>query len=261
VSKNYVKMPVVVFLLTIFMLLGIASPATGYLGHTVDYSMDGRVELQKQAGHEYETGARMRQVVTGQGEVSKQAVIEMEEGYLQVEDNQDWVTADDALRDLTITTNVRLFTPAKYVYGVEDAVVWWEDVYEALSPVYYEGNGDPDFSARRRSHRWDALTSQTWAVQVSANPGETGQLRSDFEAVYGPGAAEAGADTFLGDYFEIEQLAATSDGTLRRYIDISSSRRHAYLFEDMRVDGTATVNEAFSLINITGAGLNWYDLF
>lgn len=260
-SENDVKMPVVVFLLTIFMLLGIASSADGYIGHSIDYNMDGRVEMQKQAGHEYETGARMRQVIEGQGEMRKQASIEMEEGYLEVEDNQDWVTAEDALRDLTVTTSIRLFTPAKYVYGTEEAVVWWEDVYEALSPVYYEGDGDPDFSARQRSHRWDALTSQIWAVQVSASPGESGLLRSDFEAVYGPGAAAAGADTFLGDYFEIEQLASTSEGTLRRYIDISSSRRHAYLFEDMRVDGTAAVDEAFSLINITGAGLNWYDLF
>lgn len=260
-SKNDVKMPVVVFLLTIFMLLGVAPSASGYLGHSIDYNMDGTVEMQKQAGHEYETGARMRQVISGQGEISKQAIMEMEEGYLQVEDNQDWVTAEGNLRNLTVTTSIRLFTPAKYVYGTEEAVVWWEDVYEALSPVYYEGDGDPDFRASRRLHRWDALTSQTWAVQVSANPGGSGQLSSEFEAVYGPGAVEAGADTFLGDYFEIKQSAGVSDGTLRRYIDISSSRRHAYLFEDMRVDGTAKVNEAFSLVNITGAGLNWYDLF
>ncbi len=259
-SKKYVKIPVVV-LLTLILVFGFAFTAAGYMSHDADYNMDGRIEMQKQAGHEYETGARMRQEISGQGDMSKQSTISMEEGYLQVEDDQDWLTAEDALRNLTVTTSIRLFTPAKYVYGTEEAVVWWEDVYEALSPVYYEGDGDPDFSARRRSHRWDALTSQTWAVQVSANPGEAGQLSSDFEAAYGPGAAEAGADTFVGDYFEIDQVAVTSDGTLRRYIDISSARRHAYLFEDIRVDGASTVSEIFSLINITGTGLNWYDLF
>jgi len=254
-------MTVVIFLLTAFLLMGIASSANGNLGHSVDYNMDGRVELQKQAGHEYETGARMRQVISGQGEVEKQSNIVMEEGYLQVEDNQDWFTADDNLRNLTVTTSIKLFTPAKYVYGSEEAVVWWEDVYEAFSPVYYEGDGDPDFSAKRSSSQWDALTSQIWAVQSSANPGESGQLKTDFVASYGPEAADAGADTFVGDYFEIDQVAGTSDGTLRRYIDISSARRHAYLFEDMRINGAAKVSEVFSLINITGTGLNWYDLF
>jgi hypothetical protein len=45
---------------------------------------------------------------------------------------------------------------------------------------------------------------------------------------------EVGSD-FVGNYFSIGQMARTSQGVVRRFIDISSPWSHAYLMEDMTV--------------------------
>ncbi len=226
----------------------LATGNEGSMVHSADYEMEGRIELKKQAGHEYETGARMRQVIGGEGSMAKGSDIYMESGYLQVADSQDWVTDDQTLRKLGVTTSIKLFTPPKYVYGDEQSTVWWKEVYEA-------------FSERQAADHWDALTDQVWAVNVEADPGQAGQLTAGFEAAFDFGVVGGRTSRNIGDYFNIEQQAAVTGGTLRRYIDISSPRRHAYLHEDMRVTGSSSVSEAFSLENIRGRGLSWYELF
>ena len=126
------------------------------------------------------------------------------------------------------------------------------------------------------------LTSQIWAVQVSADPGFSGNLHQDFEAAYG---FWAGADDYLGNgdnawsfdngdvvrgpdyvgnYFNIDQFARTSMGTVQRFIDISSPWSGAYLYEDMSIVGTSEIEEAFSMENIApGADIigDWWDIF
>jgi len=194
-----------------------------YIGHSVQYSVDGNINLEKQAGHELSTGARMRQVITGEGSMSKESAILMHQGNIRVMDEQDWQTAEDALRNLKVTTSIKLTTPS---ITENDA----------------------------------ALTHQIWAVSVAASPGHSGQLYQDFEASFEPGLFEElfGRDN---DYFIIEQQAGMSEGTLRRYIDISSPVSGGLLYEDMRVDGMAYVNEVFSLINTRGVDTFWHELF
>ncbi len=78
--------------------------------------------------------------------------------------------------------------------------------------------------------------------------------------VFGP---SVGKD-FVGDYFHMDQMARTSKGTLKRYIDISSPWSHAYLMEDMSVVGKSKIEEAFKLHNLpAGKDLpkDWWRLF
>lgn len=74
---------------------------------------------------------------------------------------------------------------------------------------------------------------------------------------------ERGPD-FVGSYFTIDQYAYTDQGTMKRYIDISSSWNHGYLSEDMTVTGQSSVEETFSMLNLE-AGVdmpaNWWVLF
>ncbi len=258
VKKMLTSMVLILFLLTAFVSAVFADSS---MSHTIQYDMEGRIELRKQSGHEYGTGARMRQEITGEGSMEKESDIFMEEGYIRVDDQQDWVTAEDAMRNLTVTNSTRLFTPPAFVYDGTDARVWWEEVHRAFRPVFFTGDEAPDFSAREEARLWRALTRQIWAVSVEANPGHFGELNAGFEAVYRPGT-ENMAFFNAEDYFEIEQHAATGDGTLRRFIDISSPVSQAFLHEDMRVDGTASVTEAFSLINTTRLTSRfWHELF
>ncbi len=143
----------------------------------------------------------------------------------------------------------------------------------------------------------DGLTDQIWAVQVSADPGYSGELNQSFEAAYGPygGYIEdpdadipgnvdgysgddfwffqldddgvrdvVVGDDYVGNYFNIDQFARTSQGTTRRYISVSSPWSHAYLYEDMEVVGMSEIEESFVMDNLepgAEAVPDWWDLF
>ena len=145
----------------------------------------------------------------------------------------------------------------------------------------------------------EALTDQIWAVQVEAKPGESGVLTQNFEAAYGPyegwlgdgptaafGGDEdedevhadafgfrvdedgywvvATGDDYVGNYFNIDQTASTTDGITRRYISISSPWSHAYLYEDMEVVGMSEIVESFVMDNVLpgeAAVPDWWELF
>lgn len=138
--------------------------------------------------------------------------------------------------------------------------------------------------------KYEAVSDQIWAVQVEAEPGESGSLSQNFEAAHGPydERVEAGTtdevrkdaygiktgqdgylevvkgEEYVGDYFNIEQSASTTGGTLKRYIDISSQWSHGYLYEDMVVEGKAEIVETFSMDNLQpgqAALPEWHDLF
>ena len=147
----------------------------------------------------------------------------------------------------------------------------------------------------------DAVSEQIWAARVEANPGFSGNLHQDYEAAYGAAWLNARdelvfdyeddfedgifgkADSwrweidedgllgvglgkkFVGDYFRMTQMARTSDGDVKRYIDISSPWSGAYLYEDFEVAGFAEIVDSFTMINLP-AGEDmpskwWKDLF
>jgi hypothetical protein len=145
---------------------------------------------------------------------------------------------------------------------------------------------------------WDAVSEQYWAVQVQADPGFSGNLHQNGEAAYGAfwgngsiAAFDAGwtaypfnhdhrfrweenkaatyvvpsvGAKYVGDYFNMEQMARTSQGTLKRHIDISSPWSHGYLYEDMSVVGKSQITEAVKMVNLpAGADVpkDWWKLF
>ncbi len=144
----------------------------------------------------------------------------------------------------------------------------------------------------------DAVSDQIWAVQVQADPGYSINVHQDGVAAHGgySGAvlgsysdwlndtgwttkglakdsdtwkyftgdgAKVGPD-YVGNFFNMDQHARTSMGTLKRYIDISSPFSHGYLHEDMSVVGKSDVKEVFGMVNLlAGADVpgDWWDLF
>jgi hypothetical protein len=79
----------------------------------------------------------------------------------------------------------------------------------------------------------------------------------------GLGFASVGAN-YVGDYFTMEQHARTSQGTLRRYVDISSPWSHGYLHLDMSVVGKSDIKDAFAMNNLPAGKdvpKDWWRLF
>ncbi len=239
----------------------------GYMGHSVSYMMEGRIDFKKQAGHFCNTGAEMKQTISGDGSVDKSSNIVMQEGYLQVADQNDWITAEDAVKNLIVTTSILLCTPPKYVYEDEDGneiPVKYRTVRNAHAPLIFDRDGLPNTTNREMINNWEALTDQVWAVQVESNPGNYGQLRTDFDAAFGIGAPVGSNLRRIGDFFRISQTSSTDDGILKRYIDISNPRSHGYLHEDMQVTGESHVRESFRS-STSGRAFDtpssWSDLF
>ena len=298
------KKNIVAVALAVVFVMALAAPAFA-MTHTATYEMDGVIDFEKQAGHLCNTGAEMKQTISGEGQMSKVMDVAISPGVLTVDDANDWVAGETSL---TVTSVWELCAPPKYTYegdkihpstmynpelgnqpdqwflgeytGLTDAE---RDTLEGTNPIYAQD--------------WDAVSPQIWAAQVEADPGYSGNLHQSGEAAYGPfwgddgvqdyedgwddgevnrsntwrwqedsdGLLEAavGVD-YVGNYFVMDQHARTSQGTVQRYIDISSPWTGAYLMEDMSVVGASEIDEAFSMENLpTGEDTvtDWWVLF
>ncbi len=340
------------FALAVVFVLSMAVPAfASDMTLNTTYKMDGTIDLEKQVGHLCNTGAQMNQTISGEGEMEKTMNTTQIAGRVTVDDSQDFVTAEDAVENLSVTSSIRLCAPAKHELSAEErtyldefhqdhipADAWqttwadtmvpdalrgywnlgwdsWEGVdlrdqlmdaaptatwraaiaatpdgqLEDLIATHY--NAAPWLEQFLVYTTWDytALTTQTWAAYVEAEPGEMGTLTQDFEAAYGwydeqpvtetfggrpdqwgfvgdpdYGWAIATGDDYVGNYFNIDQLAYVSDGEVRRFIDISSPFSHAFVHEDMSVVGMAEIEDVFAMDNIEPgeeAVPDWWDLF
>ena len=63
----------------------------------------------------------------------------------------------------------------------------------------------------------------------------------------------------------INQSASTSGGTIKRHIDVSSPFSGAYIYEDMKVEGRASITESFTMDNMSpgsnaGSGIDDWDI-
>jgi len=334
-------------------VLAFATPVFAQsMDHNATYEMDGTIDLEKQVGHLCNTGAEMKQVIEGEGEMTKVMDTAQVAGVLTVSDDQDWVTAEDAVDNLTVTSVIELCAPPKteydvteFAYGeegwgsavVEDGVLapatgyhglGWDDAYTGghahgswgsvnamladaldISEAQLVANFSDeeieqlreDYAAAFGYEAWelDELTDQIWAAQVEADAGYSGGLQQDFEAAYGAyegWKADGPAygfmddeedhtihqdafgfrvddddyvvvvegDDYVGNYFNIDQFARTSQGETKRYIDVSSPWSGAYLHEDMSVTGMAEIEEDFAMDNLEPgeeAVPDWWDLF
>ena len=339
-------------LMVVMLIVATASPIFAQdMTWSTDYNMNGNINLQKQLGHFCNTGAELKQTIDGEGAITKIMDSRQIAGKITVSDQNDWVTAENAVKNLTVTSVIHLCAPAKYVLAeisVEsilealDANGVDEEIADAIQavldkhagatipvPVLYEllqGYGGAVAGAVLAYLGLDLddfiepLTDQIWAVQVQAQPGWSGNLHQDFEAANGPwayahsnilgnkddswwfvdgdeediwgnlieGLFDGGPDfgdiddvitgllvdklvfdvksgeDFVGNYFNIEQMARTSQGTVKRYVSISSPWSHGYAFEDMSVTGFAEISDAFSMNNIVPGDQaipTWWVLF
>lgn len=270
---------------------------TERFSHTIQFTVGGRITIDRQLGHACTTGAVKRQSVRGYGEMVKSESVRIAPHIMTVDEVTDWTTADDALRNLAVTTTINLcaraMSTADQVYDGGDYIIQEGDVLHTYNPMVVN-----------RTIPVSRATDQFWATTVNVNPGEEGSYHSDFIAAYGPGPYEAifgevdergqitfytddymweydpdvafnernsrtrgydRGDYYVGNYFEIDQFAYTSGGALSRYISMSSPFSGALIEEELDVIGMASVRESFEMDNLEGGPkaitLAWYDLF
>jgi len=293
-----VKKTILAVALVVFFVMALAVPAFAQsMTHTKTAEIDGTIDWELQAGHLCNTGAEQKQTIMGSGQLSKTMTTAQVKGKLTVSDVNDFVAG---ATNLAVISVIELCAPPKFTY--EDAVVSPTAIYDPTlgnQPKTFFGlglgfGGTSNTEDMRMYDEWEPVSKQIWAAHVNADPGFSGNLHQDFEAAYGPfwgalgvqdaedgwtgntdrwrwqttnGIATLGVGrgaNYVGNYFNIEQHARTSQGAVQRFIDISSPWSGAYVYEDMTVVGKSEINEAFSMVNL-GPGADvpglWWDLF
>jgi hypothetical protein len=118
------KRTFVTIALALAFVLSLAAPAFAQsMDYSADYNFNGTIDQEMQVGHLCNTGAEMKQTITGTGTMTKSFDAAMVQGRLTVSDANDWVTAPDAVRNLTVTSVIELCAPPKMTYGDDAAVV------------------------------------------------------------------------------------------------------------------------------------------
>jgi len=275
------------FLLFIFTIPFLAEASTRF-SHTADYRIGGLIEIDKQIGYPCSTGASKRQTIRGYGEMTKSETLDIAQHIMAVEDEMDWITAEDAVRNLAVISTIDLcarpLSVAAEDYQDDQYDIKEGDVVSPYHPLVVDG------LLRIRSK-----TSQTWGNAITPNPGHVGGYDVDFIVAYGPGPREVGGitgefgeiiffdeeymwwfddtkedgidtgDRYVGNYFDIDQYLYTSEGETRRFISISSPFSKALLIEEMLVIGMTEVTESFELDNLEpgpdAITLAWHELF
>ena len=295
---------VAVALAVVFVLALAAPVMAQAIFHTATYEMEGVIDFKKQAGHYCNTGAEIKQVIAGSGVMDKVQTITQVKGKITMDDTNDWVAGATPLTVTTVwkLCTPPKYTYYDTTYGY-DVPVGITSLYGRTTglydmPAFISGDTLVGRTVEMLADEWgwDAVSEQFWAVQVQADPGFSGNIHQKGEAAYGgfwAGTHDYDAswklngtnknDTwrwewnkdgdligrsiganYVGDYFNMEQMARTSQGTLKRYIDISSPWSHGYLHEDMSVVGKSMITEAFKLGNLpAGADVpgDWWRLF
>jgi len=290
-----------IFVVMVFALLTLSYPVIAQdhsrFSHTIEYKIGGAISIDREIGQACTTGAVKRQTVRGYGEMTKRESIKIAQNIMTVDEISDWIVSDDALRGLSVITTINLcsrpMSTAITEYIDDDNIIEVGDIINPYHPLVVE-----------RKIAVSGLTRQLWATSIFTNPGNNGSYHSDFIAAYGPGPYEKiygeqdrfgntffYDDKFLwefdpqvnyinrddrllgykrgmyyvGNFFNIEQFAHTTDGSLNRFISISSPFEHSILVEELGVVGSASVREAFDMHNLKrgrrAVTLAWYELF
>jgi len=269
-----------VVIIIIFFIAATAAPikawGEGFLfEHSAQYHLSGLIDFDREIGDPCNTGVVKRDSIFGYGELFRVEKIKMAPYVLSIEEKNNWSTFSDAIGNLTVATTIRLCArPMSGTLYHDRFSAPGDLVYrEGIIHTYADAVIDGSISAY-------GLTEQIWAVEISTNPGHSGSYHADLFAAYGPGpydkygyeqgltdvvydpdkswwfdsSKEDGIEKgryYVGNYFNIDQYAYTSDGAMKRYIDISSPFSNAYLFEDMEFIGMVEVQESFNMENIS----------
>ncbi len=205
--NGYVFAVVVVFILTL-ALSCTALAAPGSVVYRKFYDLDGIILMKIQTGSDYSTTGQHKTLVTGEGELTRDELVKLSKGGIVVENDNIWVADPDSLRGLEVASTFHLND----------------------NP----GSGIPG------SQQNSKQSEQVFAVSVDANRGEEGSLSQKISA---GSAVYSDEDE---NFFSISQTASTSDGTVKRRIDLTEPVSGEYLFEDTVIKGRVHISEVLT---------------
>jgi hypothetical protein len=182
--------------LAVLFVLAFATPGLAqYMTYTQDLKADGDIQLERQAGHLCNTGGQWNQNIDGQGELTKVTSLNMVEDKITVGDQNDFVTAVDAVRNLTVTSTIQLCAPPKQEY------VTTNYIYDDYLGVWFAEAGDDGVVSP-----WDHY-NDTWLGEFDETPEQffSGNRVPAFGRAAGlflaPGFEAGGWTTFAGGAF------------------------------------------------------------
>ena len=288
-KKAYLSLAIIIFFLSLVPSSSVAQESNRFT-HSIDYDIGGRVSIDRSLGHACTTGATKDLQVRGYGELKKSEDVRIDNHIISVDDTMNFRTAVDAIRNLSVMTAINLCARPIYIVAedyidedTDEVLIERGEKIDPYHPLVIDG-----------TILTNPATRQIWAHEITPEPGEVGQLDSDFIAAYGPGPYALGGndngndspfldedymwwydederdgiyrgDFYVGNYFDLDHYAYVSSGETRRLIEISSPFSHSYLFEEYAVRGMSEIRDTFMLDNLEpgprAIRLTWYELF
>lgn len=281
-----------ILLLAATIVLATALPALAGSDYrftqSIVFRIGGKIDIYREVGHMCTTGAKKTQIIRGYGEMTRTEDVIIAPNIMSIDEKTDWTTFPDAIRNLIVTTTIELcarpMSAAAHAYDSDGFDIREGDIIHTYHPLVVGGYLEVN-----------ELTWQQWGMEIETNRGHSGSYHADFIAAYGPGPYEEdgilgdygelilyeedhmwwfdfdeedGIDRgrrYVGNYFEIEQLARTTEGYMKRFIDISSPFSNTYISERLIVTGYSEIKEAFLLDNLEpgpdAIRLTWWELF
>ena len=212
--RYYYLCAVVLALLLTLALGGSIFAESGSVVYRKFYDIDGIILMKIQAGSDYNDTGQHKTLIQGAGSLTRDEMVILGRGKIAAENENIWIADPDSLLGLKVVSTFRLHDQES-----DDISGDQENVEEP---------------------------EQIFAVSVKANPGEEGGLSQNISAA----SAVYGEEDEL---FSISQSAATSGGTVKRYIDITEPVSGDYLFEDSEIKGRVNISE---VLQFSDAGDN-----
>ena len=198
-----------IVLLVFLITLAAGSTAlaeSGSFTYRKHYDVNGIILMKIQAGSDYDHSGQHKSLIRGVGQLQRDDYIAMGKAGMIVETDNIWTADPESFRGLEVAGTFSL-----------------HDQYEGEEA---EGeNGENSIP--------EADSPQIFAVSVDSDSGESGQMSQ------GVRVDSSGEHNF----FSIDQHAQTSEGTVKRYIDITDPATGAYLFEDSKIEGRVNITE------------------
>ncbi len=204
-----VRSLITVAVITIFILT-LSLPAFARISHSVTYEFEGQIKLERYIiiG---ESGTAHSVKIEGDGALERTSDVSVINNRVVVEETNDFSTAENALRNLTVTSVIDFGNSSKITCTESERIV-----------------------------------EQVWAVQVGSKPGHSGELNQDFVLISSP-----------NHVLEIDQVIATTEGEIKRYIDVKSCYSDECLYENLSLIGRGRLSEKIKL----EVASSWLGLF
>ncbi len=119
-SKYYLLLFLLIAIISILAMPALAEDKTTFR-HTAHYEMDGFIRIDREIGDPCRTGAVKTQRIRGYGQMTKSESVRIADHIMTIDDEMEWTTAPDAVRNLSVTTTLELcarpISTAAFSYG------------------------------------------------------------------------------------------------------------------------------------------------